>query len=218
MYNSGREGSHDLYWDSRSGGQEELLFKSAETKIPIDWSSDGKFILFYQGDVPTNVFDIWALPLSGDRKPFPVVQSAFNETHAQFSPDGQWVVYASNETGTKEVYARPFRPFQPASSLIPETVQITSGGGSHPRWRGDGRELFYLNPESRLMAIPVKLGPKFETGKSKLLFQVRGGRAFEDILYDYDVAPDGQRFLFNLSIEGTVSPITVVVNWDAALK
>ncbi len=218
VYNSIRNGSRNLYWNTSSGGQEELLLQSAESKVPVDWSPDGKFILFLQGDERSRLFDLWALPVAGDRKPFPVVQSAFSETHAQFSPDGRWVVYASNETGLKEVYARPFRPSQPASSLISETVQITGGGGSHPRWRRDGRELFYLSPESRIMAVPVTIGPNLEVGKSKFLFQVRGGRPFDDILYDYDVTADGQRFLFNLSIEGAVSPITVVVNWDAAWR
>jgi Tol biopolymer transport system component len=218
VYNSARGGARDLYLKSADGGQEELLLKSSETKVPSDWSPDGKYILYYRGDERDGSWDIWALPVSGDHKPFPVVQSSFQETHAQFSPDGQWVVYASNETGIKEIYARPFRPDDPSAQLSSPRIQITNGGGSHPRWRRDGRELFFRNRESRIVALPVILGSKLQTGKPQVLFQVRGERPFEDILYDYDVTPDGQHFLYNLAVEVAVSPITVVVNWDAGLK
>ena len=218
VFNSVREGSRNLYWKSAAGGQEELLLKSPESKVSSDWSSDGKFLLFHQGDEREGLWDLWALPFSGDRKPFPIVKSPFNETHGQFSPDGRWIVYVSDESGTPEIYAQPFRPSQVASTMLTERIQITSGGASQPRWRRDGRELFYLDQDSRIIALAIKSEPKFEAGKPQPLFQVRGARGLEDILYDYDVTPDGQRFLFNLSLEGTISPITVTVNWDAALK
>jgi eukaryotic-like serine/threonine-protein kinase len=105
-----------------------------------------------------------------------------------------------------------------ASTMLTERIQITSGGASQPRWRRDGRELFYLDQDSRIIALAIKSEPKFEAGKPQPLFQVRGARGLEDMLYGYDVTPDGQRFLFNLALEGTISPITVIVNWDAALK
>jgi Tol biopolymer transport system component len=214
VFNSVREGSRNLYWKSTGGGEEELLLKSRESKVPMDWSPDGRFILFNQGSEQQNTWDLWVLPLSGDRKPFPFVQGPFNEGHGQFSPDGRWIVYSSEESGIREIYARPF----PAKAGTREKVQVTSGGGTQPRWRMDGRELFYLSQDSRLMAVPVKPGTEFETGRSRPLFQVRGTRDFNDVFYEYDVTPDGQRFLFNLSREGTVSPITVVVNWGAAMK
>ena len=173
---------------------------------------------FHQADERDRVWDIWAVPLSGDRKPFPVVQSPSNETHAQFSPDGRWIVYASNESGKMEIYAQPFRGNQPTSTGTRERVQITNGGGAQPRWRKDGRELYYLSPDNRLMAVSMEFKPKFEARNPKPLFQVRGARPFGDPLYDYDVSPNGQHFLFNLSGEGTVSPITVVVNWDLDLR
>jgi Tol biopolymer transport system component len=218
VFNSFRHDSRDLYWKSTAGGDEELLLRSAESKHPSDWSSDGKFLLFGRGKESELAWDIWALPLSGDGKPFPVVQSPFSETHAQFSPDGRWIVYASDESGTRELYVKPFSGGQAASSALPERIQITNGGGSQPRWRKDGKELFYKDQHDWIIALPIKLEPKVEPGKPVPLFQVRGVRRFDDILYEYDVAPDGQRFLFNLTSDRTVSPITVIVNWDAALR
>jgi Tol biopolymer transport system component len=213
VFNSVREGSRNLYWKSTGGGEEELLLKSRESKVPMDWSPDGTFVLFLQGTEQENTWDLWALSLSGDRKPFPVVQGPFNEGHGQFSPDGRWIVYSSDQSGIREIYARPFPANQPGSTGTRGNVQITSGGGTQPRWRMDGRELFYLSQDSRLMAVAVRSGTEFETGRSRPLFQVRGTRDFNDGFYEYDVTPDGQRFLFNLSREGTVSPITVIVNW-----
>jgi eukaryotic-like serine/threonine-protein kinase len=218
VFNSVRQDSRDLYWKPTVGGEEELLLRSPESKTPSDWSSDGKYLLFCQGNEREVAWDIWALPLLGDRKPFPVVQSPFNETHAQFSPDGRWLAYVSDESGTREVYVQPFSGRPVASSALSEKTLITSGGGTKPRWRKDGRELFYIDQDSRIIAVPIKLEPTFETGKPQALFQVRGIRSFADILYDYDVAPDGQRFLFNISPDGIVSPITVIVNWDASLR
>jgi serine/threonine protein kinase len=217
-FNSVREGSRNLYWKFTNGGREELLLKSAHSKVPSDWSPDGKFILFYQDVEQQNSWDLWVLPLSGNRNPFPVVQGPLHATHGQFSPDGRWIVYASDESGMREIYAQPFSGSQLASTEIRGRKQISNGGGSQPRWRMDGRELFYMTQDSRIMAVAVKTGVEFETGKPQPLFQVRGVRSFDDNLYEYDVTPDGRRFLFNLSQEGTVSPITVVVNWDAAVK
>ena len=139
MFNSVREGSRNLYWKSVGGGAEELLLKSGESLVPSDWSADGQFILFHQADERDRVWDIWAVPLSGDRKPFPVVQSPSNETHAQFSPDGRWIVYASNESGKMEIYAQPFRGNQATATGTRQRVQITNGGGAQPRWRNDRR-------------------------------------------------------------------------------
>jgi Tol biopolymer transport system component len=216
VFNSVRTGPRNLYWKSSDGGQEEPLLESAESKVASDWSPDGKFILFMQGDEQRGTWDLWALPLLGDRKPFPVVQSPFNETHGQFSPDGRWIVYASDESGIREIYARPFSAEHPSPTTNGKRVQITSGGGSQPRWRRDGSELFYLSQDSQLMAVAVKSGNEFESGRPRPMFQVRGTRPFHDYLYEYDVTPDGKRFLFNLSREGTVSPLSVVVNWNSA--
>ena len=94
---------------------------------------------FHQADERDRVWDIWVLPLSGDRKPFPVVQTPYNETHAQFSPDGRWIVYASNESGKMEIYAQPFRGNQATATGTRQRVQITNGGGAQPRWRNDRR-------------------------------------------------------------------------------
>jgi eukaryotic-like serine/threonine-protein kinase len=217
-FNSIRQDSRNLYWKPTAGGEEKLLLWSAESKVPSDWSSDGKFLLFCQGNEREVSWDIWALPLSRDGKPFPLVQSPFNESHAQFSPDGRWIVYASDESGARELYLLPFSGGPTASSALPERIQITSGGGTQPRWRKDGRELFYMDSNSRIIALPIKMEPKVETGEPRPLFQVRGVRPFADGLYEYDVAPDGQRFLFNITLDGMVSPITVIVNWDAALR
>jgi hypothetical protein len=151
----------------------------------------------------------------GDRKPYPFLNTEFDEDFARFSPDGRWVAYTSDEAGTSEVYVRDFQGSR-------GSVRISTGSGSLPRWRRDGKELFYFF-EGKLMSIGVKAGgssfepgvPKFlfDTGvpKLKLLFEKVGTR-------NYDVSRDGQRFLVAVPVESSPEPITVVLNWMADLK
>ena len=149
----------------------------------------------------------------GYREPSPFVQTPFDESQAVFSPDGRWVAYQSNEGGPMEIYVQPFPG--PGGKR-----QISNVGGGSPRWRRDGRELFYLSPDAKLMAVPIGAqGPMDEAGPPVPLFQTRlsgalGGVA-GNIRPQYDVASDG-RFLLNITNEETTSPITVILNWKPA--
>jgi Tol biopolymer transport system component len=149
------------------------------------------------------------LPLTGERKPIPFLKTPFNEFGAKFSPDGRWVAYRSNESGRAEIYVAPYPG--PGGKR-----QISTAGGTAPRWRGDGAEIFYLAPGNKLMVAAVNgKGSSFEVGAVRPLFDTRIGAGN----YPYDVTADGQRFLINTTTEQTAeAPITVVVNWMAGLK
>jgi len=165
--------------------------------------------------------DLWMFPLSGDRKPVPLLQSAFNEMHGQISPDGKWLAYFSNETGRSEVYVQPFP--QGTSKW-----QVSTNGGQYPRWRHDGRELFYMSRASggKMMAVDVKsAGSAFETGTPQELFEpayVNLPHGSGGPYHTYAVSPDGQRFLIprppSNDQQTTATPIVVVLNWLEGLK
>jgi serine/threonine protein kinase/Tol biopolymer transport system component len=209
VFMSNREGPFfDLYLKPSSGaGSDELLLKSSASKLTTDWSSDGRFILYQAQDRKTG-FDIWVLPLEAERKPWPVVQTESNELFAQFSPDGRWIAYQSDESSQAEIYVQGF----PKSS---RKYPVSTNGGSRPRWRRDGKELFYLSPDRKMMAVEVKAtATSFETGRPRELFQTRVA-IFPLFAPTYDVTADGQRFLIQTTpddAEGT-SPMTVVMNW-----
>ena len=157
-------------------------------------------------------FDLWVLPLEGERKQAPFLQTEFDEVLGQFSPDGKWIAYASNETGRYEVYVRSF----PSSG---GKWQMSTGGGSRPRWCKDGKELCYLAPNRKLMAVDVKTASAvLEAGQPKELFQTSAAD-LPEWMGVYDVTADGKRFLIiSAQQESTASPITVVQNWTAGLK
>ena len=132
-----------------TSADELLVDEGAGATSPTDWSSDGRFIL-YVISRPDAARDLWAQPLEGDRKPFPVLATPFNETNAQFSPDGRWIAYQSDESGRFEIYVQPF----PGPG---RKVQVSGEGGVQVRWRRDGRGLSYLASGNRLMAVPIQL-------------------------------------------------------------
>jgi len=220
VFRSSRKGVHDLFEKPASGtADEQPLLVTSEAKSPLDWSPDGGFLLYSTQDAKTGS-DLWVLPLTGERKPFALVQTSFEEIEGQFSPDGRWLAYASNESGRYEIYIRTF----------PEAGgkwQVSVTGGLQPRWRGDGRELFYVAPDARLMAVPVRLAPAthvLEAGAPVALFPARLATGANiapagfQARAQYAVAPDG-RFLMTVAADDEVaSPITVVHDWDAALK
>src|SRR5262249_12818168 len=154
-----------------------------EFKHPYDWSLDGRFIL-YGSQSAKNAYDLWALPLFGDRKPFPLAQMPFDEVDGRFSPDGRWISYALDESGHYEIVIQPFPgPGAP--------IPVSTTGGVSPQWRHDGRELFYLGLDNRLMAVPITLNKQtVEVRTPMSLFSVRPQS-------EYIAAPDGQRFLIN---------------------
>src|SRR5262249_12502940 len=137
-------------------------------KAPSDWSPDGRFLLFRVNE-PQAAFDLWVLPVSGEKKPFAFLKTAFDERDGQFSPDGKWIAYQSNESGRFEIYVQPFTG--PGGKF-----QISSNGGAQARWNKNGKEIFYVSLDSKMMAVPVKLSPDgqwLETGTPAALFPVR---------------------------------------------
>jgi Tol biopolymer transport system component len=212
VFSSDREGVLNLYQKAASGaGNDEVLLKSDYPKIPNDWSADGRFILYQTGGLST---DLWVLPLSGEQKPFPFLQTEFNEGWARFSPDGKWIAYNSNESGSWQVYVQSF----PASG---GKWMISTDGGAQPQWRGDGKELFYISSNRKLTAVDVKgNGSTFEAGVPKALFDLRlQTPGLPGPRNSFIVAADGKRFLVaSISEERLTTPTTVVMNWTADLK
>ena len=194
-------------------GQEELLLNSGLNGFPDDWSPDGKWIVYEQTGQKTAT-DLWLLPISGDRKPISYLQTSFDEMNAHFSPDGRWMAYQSNESGQFQVYVQTV----PVSGA---KYQISISGGSSLRWRRDGKELFYVSADRKLMATPVKLEATIEVGTLQPLFPFSPFPGFASALAFYAPMRDGQRFLVNAPAGGEAAaapPFTVVTNWQAAFK
>lgn len=210
---SERKNRRDLFQRLSSGaaGQTPLL-ESRLIKYPTDWSRDGRFLAFTASGQNTS-FDIWIMPMNatGESKPFAFLQTEFSEARAVFSPDGRWIAYDSDESGKAEVYIRPFPG--PGGKW-----QVSTAGGSRPRWRQDGKELFYLSNNDKIMSTEITLGSStVDIGSVKPLFHFRpfsgGGREV------YDVTGDGQRFLVvSLGSLEMASPVTLVVNWPGVIR
>jgi Tol biopolymer transport system component len=198
----------DLYQKATSGAtQDEALEKSALSKYTTDWSRDGRYIIYMVGDPNTDA-DIWVLPLFGDRKPFPYLKTEFQEGFGKLSPNGQWLAYQSNETKRFEVYVQTF----PTAG---GKWQVSTNGGSSPIWSRDGRELYFLGADQKMMVVEVKDSVKFEASVPKALFDVH---TVNGVVFVFDVSKDG-RFLIPTPVEQSASvPMTVVLNWQAALK
>ena len=204
----------DIYQkDSSGSGTEQLLLKGGTVD---DWSPDGRLLLYSVADLKAK-YDLWTFALS-DRKRTPYLQTPFNERQGQFSPDGRWIAYISDESGQYQVYVQSF----PTGA---GKFQISTGkGGAQPRWRRDGKEIFYLAPDGRLMAVDVKTAPRFEAGAPKALVDARmPPSALGPVWFYYDISPDGRRFLITTAGDGAAQsapsmPINVVVNWQSDLK
>jgi len=211
-FTSNPQGHPDLYlMNSRGTGAQELMVQSGRSKIPTDWSPDGRFILFRAVDVGSK-FELWVVPVSGDRKPVPFIQAPFSVSDGRFSPDGRYVAYSSNESGRWEIYVAPFPG--PGGNW-----KVSSDGGSQPRWRRDGKELFYMTPDGALMAVTVRETPTFDADTPKRLFSFRRREPVSTLdLYAYDVSADGQRFLVNTDVgETTTAPLTIRLDWTSGL-
>ena len=206
VWASNRTGTFQLYQKLASGvGQDEPLLQSDAPLFPASWSADGKFLLYGRTD-PKSSDDVWVLPQEGDRKPFPFLQTPVRDIEAQLSPDGRWIAYRTNESGRPEVYVQTF----PASG---GKWQVSTNGGHHPQWRGDGKELFYCSVDRKMMAVDVKLGGAFGAGLPKTLFDLGAAKVY---YADYAATADGRRFLFVRTLkEPAPAPFSVVVNWTA---
>jgi serine/threonine protein kinase len=221
VFRSNRNGNYDLFEKPADGAADEQpLLVTPQDKAPLAWSPDGRSLLYAAQD-PKTQSDLWALPLVGERKPFPVVQTSYDEVQGQFAPDGRWVAYASDESGRYEIYLRAFPG-------LGGKRQVSTGGGIYPRWRRDGKELFYVAPDNRMMAAPIHVSaeegrtlspdPPVALFPSRLTTGNTGGAGFSSRA-QYAVAPDGRFLLLNVSADETSgSPITIVQNWTATLK
>jgi eukaryotic-like serine/threonine-protein kinase len=220
IFTSYRDGGYNLYQKPANGlKDEELLFRSSsDRKLPTDWSRDGRFLL-YDVTSPQTKGDIWVLPLEGDKKPFPFLQTESNEQDGRFSPDGHWVAYVSDESGRDEIYVRTFSPdTRGGASNSGGKWLISTGGGIDPRWRRDGKELYYVAADGKLMAVDATTSTGFQAGTPKALFQVPVS-GVGAVSQSWDLAPDGKRFLFPVPTSGQdTAPFTVVLNWQAGLK
>ena len=176
--------------------------------FPSDWSSDGRFLAYFRTD-PKTKLDQWVLPLFGDRNPIHLLHSEFNESQGQFSPDGRWIAYVSDESETPQVFVQSF----PA---LTGKWQVSTNGGTQPRWRRDGKELFYLAPDRKLMAVTVKTVDVFERATPQPLFDTT--LPPDSTRQSYSVSADGQRFLLPVPVETNSSPFTIILNWTALLK
>ena len=195
-----------------SGGEERVL-KSENRQAPLDWSKDGRLILYNEA-APETGLDLWTLEVTLDgkpqpgAKPQPYIRAPFNQTLGRFSPDMRWVAYQSDESGRPEVYVQSF----------PEThdkVRISTAGGRNPEWGPDGRELFYVSLDGKLMAVTVKLGLRsVEPSLPRELFALPNGLTG---LGPFEVAADGQRFLVQVTTD-KIEPLIAIVNWPALLK
>ncbi|MBI3005489.1 MAG: protein kinase [Ignavibacteriales bacterium] len=209
VFASDRKGHHDLYEKISSGASnEQLLFESASNKIPSDWSPDGKFILFQSAGDPKTKTDIWVLPMSGEKKPTPFLQTEHSELNGRFAPDMRWIAYQSDESGKNEVYVRPF----PEANA---KWQVSTNGGTLPRWHRNGKEIFCLS-SGKIMSVEVDgTGSTFRIGKIREHFDQSsvGGIAVRDI------SGDGQRILLEISnVQQVSAPLTLVVNWTTQAR
>jgi eukaryotic-like serine/threonine-protein kinase len=191
----------DLYVKETNGSEEEkLLVETDQDKYPNSWSHDGRYILYQEG------LDLKYVTLP-EKKSTLFLKAPATLKNGQFSPDGKWVAYASNESGRWEVYVTSF----------PEAKgkwQVSSGGGEQPRWRGDQKELFYFSPEAKIMALPVKTTGGFDPGVPAELFQTTPKETVatsEQFIYAVD--PSGQKFLVNTQEHNALQPMTVVLHW-----
>jgi serine/threonine protein kinase len=192
-------------------GPDEVLDEALTSRVATDWSRDGRYMIESVLD-PKTKFDIWVLPLFGDRKPFPYLHTEFNENNAKLSPNGQWLAYSSDETKRFEVYVQTFP--NPGGKW-----QVSTGGGTLPVWGRDGKELFFIGGDRKMRAVELKSGvgngAKFEAGVPKALFDVNFEAGFNP---GFDVSKDGRFLIPTRAGQSASVPITVVINWTAALN
>ena len=213
-YFSNSAGNYDIVASpSNAGARVEPLLKSVQAKYPTDWSYDGKYLLFGVLSEGTKS-DIWAMSMA-DRRAGPILDTVYSEGYAALSPDGKWLAFQSDESGRNQIYVQAFDGITRGTKRRYDIS--TDAGGSLPRWRADGKELFYMTNSGRMMSVNVRSeGDDFHSDPPQPLFQTRTIPGTYNL---YDAAPDGQRFLMNLPLEWpNASPITVMTNWTEKVK
>jgi serine/threonine protein kinase/Tol biopolymer transport system component len=209
VFASNRKLYNRIYQKKADGsGPEELIVDLGLVgdQYCWDWSHDGKYLLAHKGP------ELWSVSLP-DRQAKPFIQAKWSVRNARFSPDGRWVAYASNETGIWEVYVSPF----PTAT---SKWQVSRGGGEQPRWRRDGKELFFLSGEGKMTVVAVKTGSTFEAGPPVTLFQTHTAQPIstQDV-FSYDVSGDGQKFLINTRVdEPNAAPLSIILNWASEME
>jgi serine/threonine-protein kinase len=204
-YASRRDGLMRLMTTSVAGGGVEQEIAASPQMVSVsDWSIDGRTLLYTTQDPKTGL-DIWAIPLTGDRKPWALIQTPFNESDARLSPDGRWVAYVSNESGIDQVYVRSFPKAE-------SKWQISANGGTHPHWSRDGRELLFVAAGDMLASVRVDSEPAFRVSEAVQISRLPGATGFE-------LTPDGQRVLVQMPEDGAnANELHVIVNWRSELK
>jgi eukaryotic-like serine/threonine-protein kinase len=195
-------------------GPETLVLDRGTDIWPLDLSHDARFLLYGEGiGIGRSKSQLWVCPRRGSGRPFRLLEGDSVETDGQFSPDGRWVTHVSNVSGREEVYVVPFHPQSGSPPrIVGERQQVSLAGGRAPRWRRDGKEIFYLAPDKTLMSVPVThRGTKLELGPSHALFRINA--IF--YIFPYDVSPDGNRFIVNTAAPEKAAPITLVENWQS---
>jgi Tol biopolymer transport system component len=190
-----------------------LLSKTLVHKAPTSASRDGRFLLYTETNMTQSRLDVWALPLTGGGEAFPLVQSDHDQTEARFSPDGRWVAYVSNDSGRYEVLVQRFVEPSAVPSQAPQITPVSNGGGVLPRWGRDGRELYFITLDGRVMVVDVHAGAKLTVSPARELFQLPSSHG------DWDVVSDGSRFLIALPAGADASsPFEIVQNQLAQLR
>ncbi len=206
IFSSNRDLKFDLFLKDANGAQEEKVIpQDGPDRFASDWSRDGKYVLYGRGP------DLWSLSFP-ELKATMFLKATSTLKSGRFSPDGKWVAYSSNESGRWEIYVSSF----PDAN---GKWQVSSAGGDQPRWRSDGKELFYLSADSKIMAAPVKTGTNFDAGAPVPLFQANPREMVATSeLFSYDVSNDGQKFLINTQLKTEATPMSVILNWNAKMN
>ena len=208
--------------DAGGQGQRHLLVDLGVDFSLIDISRDGRFLLYRWAENPGRD-RLWAVLIIGGGKPFPLLEHGTQE-FGQFSPDGRWVAFTSQDSGREEVYVAPFHPNlaspTPGSADVHTSWQISASGGRCPRWRGDGKELFFIAADNTLMSVSINhQASKFNASVPAPLFRAGLSNTVVDITAIYDVSRDGKRFIFSFGVlPQSKAPITLVQNWLSDLK
>jgi Tol biopolymer transport system component len=208
VFRSDRSGQNLLYLKPSIGGTTDQPVTTFDASNPSDWSPDGRLVLFYQSLQQTSA-DLGLAEIKGTNRPTFIINTNYDEFDGRFAPDGRWIAYVSNESGRSEVYVQPF-PTTGSRTII------SSSGGTEPRWRRDGRELYYLAADGKMMSVSIETTPLFRPGTPSVLFQTRVPPPTTIYRTTVDATADGQRFLIKTPLADTASPsVTVVSNWTA---